>query len=341
MEAVVVDAGSKLLKAGIAAPDQAPPLVMPSKMKLDVEDQEMADGAVVEEVVHPVVRGFVKDWDAMEDLLNYVLYRDIGWEIGDEGQILFTEPLFTPKTLREQLVQLMFEKFNVSGFYASEQAVLSLYAVGRISGCTVDIGHGKIVFQISLILGNLFSGLVDYAKDTMHNESFDWLALTKWWANKADVGVTFSASILLDIAPVCEGAVQHIASKRLEIGGVDLTNLFAQELKKSNPSVNLDVADVELLKEQYACCTEDYLTFESIESSCQPEKHTLPDGQVITIEKEGYIVGEALFQPRILGLEDYGIVHQLVTSVSNVSSEYHRQLLENTMLCGGTSSMTG
>jgi actin-related protein 7, plant len=63
--------------------------------------------------------------------------------------------------------------------------------------------------------------------------------------------------------------------------------------------------------------------------------------QVITIEKERYIVGEALFQPRILGLEDYGIVHQLVTSVSNVSSEYHRQLHENTMLCGGIISMTG
>jgi len=73
--------------------------VMPSKMKVDVEDQELADGAVVEEVVQPVVRGFVKDWDAMEDLLNYVLYRNIGWEIGDEGQILFTEPLFTPKVM--------------------------------------------------------------------------------------------------------------------------------------------------------------------------------------------------------------------------------------------------
>ena len=88
------------------------------------------------------------------------------------------------------------------------------------------------------------------------------------------------ASILPDIAPVCEGAVQHIASKRLEIGGVDLTNLFAQELKKSNPSVNLDVSDVERLKEQYACCAEDQLAFEAIGSSCQPEKHTLPDGQV-------------------------------------------------------------
>lgn len=48
------------------------------------------------------------------------------------------------QAVRERLVQLMFETFNVSGFYATEQAVLSLYAVGRISGCTVDIGHGKI-----------------------------------------------------------------------------------------------------------------------------------------------------------------------------------------------------
>uniref|UniRef100_A0A0D9VZS8 Actin-related protein 7 n=1 Tax=Leersia perrieri TaxID=77586 RepID=A0A0D9VZS8_9ORYZ len=316
MEAVVVDAGSKLLKAGIALPDQAPSLVMPSKMKLEVEDGQMGDGAVVEEVVQPVVRGFVKDWDAMEDLLNYVLYSNIGWEIGDEGQILFTEPLFTPKALREQLAQLMFEKFNVSGFYDSEQAVLSLYAVGRISGCTVDIGHGKIDFM------QLLSAYL-----LMLCPAF-YLCLNSFHINK-------------NIAPVCEGAVQHIASKRFDIGGTDLTKLFAEELKKSNSSVNIDISDVERLKEQYACCAEDQLAFEALGSSCRPERHTLPDGQVITIEKERYIVGEALFQPHILGLEDYGIVHQLVTSVSNVAPEYHRQLLENTMLCGGTASMTG
>ncbi|XP_073005214.1 actin-related protein 7 [Typha latifolia] len=287
MEAVVVDAGSKLLKAGIASPDQDPALIIPTKMKRVVEEGEMGDG--IEEVtVDPVVRGFVKDWDAMEDLLRHVLYTNIGWEIGEEGQILFTEPLFTPKAFREQLVQLMFETFNVSGFYASEQAVLSLYAVGRISGCTVDIGHGKI-----------------------------------------------------DIAPVCEGAVQHIASKRFEVGGIDLTNLLAQELRKSNPSVNIDISEVEKLKEIYACCAEDQAAFEGIRNSCQKEKHTLPDGQVITIEREQYIVGEALFQPSILGLEEYGIVDQLVRSISTVSSENHRQLLENTVLCGGTASLTG
>lgn len=63
--------------------------------------------------------------------------------------------------------------------------------------------------------------------------------------------------------------------------------------------------------------------------------------QVITIGRERYTVGEALFQPSILGLDSHGIVEQLVGSISAVSSENHRQLLENTVLCGGTVSMAG
>ncbi|KAK9110349.1 hypothetical protein Sjap_018409 [Stephania japonica] len=286
MEAVVVDAGSKLLKAGFA--------IIPTQMKKVAEDG-LPDDMVMDDVtVDPVVRGFIKDWDAMEELLRHVLYTGLGWEIGNEGQILFTDPLSTPKAVREQLVQMMFETFNVQGFYASEQAVLSLYAVGRISGCAVDIGHGKI-------------------------------------AN----------SLTYYIAPVLEGAVQHIASKRFEIGGIDLTKLFAQELKRSNPQVNLSISDVERLKEQYACCAEDQDAYKHIKKTCQKEQHTLPDGQVITVEKEKYTVGEALFQPSILGLEEHGIVEQLVRSISSVSSENQRQLLENTVLCGGTASMIG
>ncbi|KAK3025315.1 hypothetical protein RJ639_044446 [Escallonia herrerae] len=63
--------------------------------------------------------------------------------------------------------------------------------------------------------------------------------------------------------------------------------------------------------------------------------------RVIKIGREKYTVGEALFQPSILGLEAHGIVEQLVRSISTVSSENHRQLLENTVLCGGTACMTG
>ncbi|KAJ8774853.1 hypothetical protein K2173_018112 [Erythroxylum novogranatense] len=289
MEAAVIDAGSKLLKAGTAVPDQAPPIIFPTQMQRTLEDGPSADNPLLEDVfVDPVVRGFIRDWDAIEDLLQYVLYTGLEWEEGNEGQVLFTDPLCTPKALREQLVQLMFETFNVSGFYASEQAVLSLYAVGRISGCTVDIGHGKI-----------------------------------------------------DIGPVLEGAVQHIASRRFETGGIDLTKLLSQELSKSNPHVNLSVSDVDLIKEKYSCCAEDDVAYAKTQRSSGTEQHTLPDGQVITIGKERFTVGEALFQPSILGLETHGIVEQLVHAISTVSSENHRQLLENTVLCGGITSMPG
>lgn len=86
--------------------------------------------------------------------------------------------------------------------------------------------------------------------------------------------------LLLDIAPVIEGAVQHVASRRLEIGGADLTKLFAEELAKSNPTIKLDMLEVERLKEQYACCAEDDLAYDKTLQSCQEEQHTLPDGQV-------------------------------------------------------------
>ncbi|KAL2490184.1 Actin-related protein 7 [Abeliophyllum distichum] len=288
MEAVVVDAGSKLLKAGFAVPDHPPSMIIPTQMKCLPADESSTDASLHEIIVDPVIRGFISDWDAMEDLLDHVLYNGLGWEIGNEGQILFADPLSTPKAAREQLVQLMFERFNISGFYASDQAVLSLYAIGRISGCTVDIGHGK-----------------------------------------------------MDIATVIEGAVQQISSRRFELGGLDLTNLLAQELGKSYPLVNLSISDVEQIKEQYACCAEDDDAYEKLQLSCPEEQHTLPDGQVIKIGRERYTVGEALFQPSILGLQAHGVVEQLVHCISTVSSENHRQLLENTVLCGGTASMSG
>lgn len=70
----------------------------------------------------------------------------------------------------------MFETFNISGFYASEQAVLSLYAVGRISGCTVDIGHGKIGIDIWRNGNSRFVWIVSI-NITYKDALFDLLAL--------------------------------------------------------------------------------------------------------------------------------------------------------------------
>ncbi|KAJ1380160.1 Actin family [Sesbania bispinosa] len=73
MEAAVVDAGSSLLKAGFAIPDQTPALIIPTQMKRMLDDGSVTDNPLVDDVaVDPVVRGYIRDWDAIEDLLHYV-----------------------------------------------------------------------------------------------------------------------------------------------------------------------------------------------------------------------------------------------------------------------------
>ncbi|CAM6095009.1 unnamed protein product [Calypogeia fissa] len=293
MEPAVVDPGSCLLKAGFAQPDGDPSIViataMTSASAMDESNGKKLDVSEFEETLNPIERGMVKDWDAVEDLWRYVLYTGLGWELGSEGQLLIAEALLTPKVARERMVQIMFESFNVAGLYAVEQAVLSLYAMGRITGVAVDIGHGKI-----------------------------------------------------DIAPVWEGTVQHNAVKRFELGGQDLTLLLGMELARAHPKVKLSLATVERLKELYGAVAEDQTAYSDSSIDCDTVEHTLPDGQVISVGRERLTVGEALFQPSLLGVEEYSIVEQMLRSVSFcLPPENQRQLVENIVLCGGTSTLPG
>lgn len=85
--------------------------------------------------------GVVHDWDCLEALLHRALYGRLGWEAGDEGAVLFTEQVLTPRRDREKLTALCFERFGLAGMFVAEAPVLALYSVGRSSGLVADVGH--------------------------------------------------------------------------------------------------------------------------------------------------------------------------------------------------------
>ena len=78
--------------------------------------------------------GIVKRWDDMEHLWNYTFQEKM--RIDTTGKkILLTEPPLNPLKNREQMCDVMFEKYNFGGVYVAIQAVLALYAQG-IQGST-------------------------------------------------------------------------------------------------------------------------------------------------------------------------------------------------------------
>lgn len=150
---VILDPGSQTFKAGFTftyPSEEEPRLITPNAVEVrgQAPDQQTDAGAAssadVLDVIHPVQQGQIKDMDGLEALIHYSLYEMLGWEVGVEGSVLMAEPLLTSKRERELLTQLMFEVFNVYGLYFQDPATLALYALGRLTGCVVDIGHGKI-----------------------------------------------------------------------------------------------------------------------------------------------------------------------------------------------------
>lgn len=57
-------------------------------------------------------------------------------------RILLAEKPKNPRKNREMMAELMFEYFRVDNLYIALQFVLALYASGRTTGVSCDIGEG-------------------------------------------------------------------------------------------------------------------------------------------------------------------------------------------------------
>ncbi|CAF4301812.1 unnamed protein product, partial [Rotaria sp. Silwood2] len=143
---IIIDAGSGVCKARVTS-HANPQLILdtvvgyefrnnvtgiPKKRYFDNEEYK----SFMIGLSYPIVRDIINDFNRMEEILTYIFEKLSVKQ--EESIILLTESLFNPKEKREKITEIIFEKFNASGFYLSNDAVLALLATGRSTGVVLQ-----------------------------------------------------------------------------------------------------------------------------------------------------------------------------------------------------------
>lgn len=92
---------------------------------------EAAAARTMLQISYPMENGIVKKWDDMQHLWDYTFFEKM--KVDPTGRkILLTEPPMNPLRNREQMCEVMFDRYGFGGVYVAIQAVLALYAQGTI-----------------------------------------------------------------------------------------------------------------------------------------------------------------------------------------------------------------
>jgi actin-related protein len=332
---VVLDLGSESIKAGFAGqvPDaDEPRIITPSLVRMHprgTNANSNSGGGRVTRVIH---RGSVSSLECLDVMLDYLLYDQLGWVRGEEGSALFVEPLFVGKSEQEQLTQMMFEGYNVSGLYLHDAAALSLFAAGKLAGISIDIGHGKVD------IAAVSEGVTQAPGATRMSFAGEQLTqlLGRLLAKQQPTGQPQLNHRQLGALKVqcCRAAPSAEALQQLLAHGPQPPQANPDQQQQPDAQQQQQPPDAAQQQQDGSA---------QLPPLGTPQEYTLPDGTKITVGPEGAQTAEALFCPaQALGAPTPSIIDCIIDCVNELpDAQLRRSALDGVLLSGGGAGIPG
>ncbi|KAI5614967.1 actin-like, partial [Silurus asotus] len=144
--------------------------------------------------------------------------------------------------------------------------------------------------------------------------------------------------------PVFDGYCLPHAVQRFNLSGRDVT-LHLQQLLTEQGVCMRTSAEMEIVREmkERCCCValNDEVELSGGGGAYSPVPYTLPDGQVVSLATERFRAPEILFRPELIGQDYYGMHESVFKSVLRSDVDLRRELVENIILSGGNTLLSG
>jgi len=360
---VVIDNGSGIIKAGFAG-DQVPKCRFRSFVGRVKHEKAMAGalegdrfiGPRAEEyrgllsLSYPIENGIVNNWNDMELIWKYLYTKEQLGAKSSEHPVLLTEAPNNPIQNREKMAEIMFEHLSVPALFVSIQAVLSLYASGRTTGCVLDCGDG-VTHAVPVYEGFALNNSIRrvdiagrdvtrYLQLLLRREGHRFTTTAEFETvrtikEKACFVVPDMRTALSQAAKahLSQTSDKSKSSSTAAGKGAATASSSKDKLKEKNSTAG-GSGDGGANSKQGASAINPY-------DPREPREYVLPDGKHITINTCRFKAPEVLFRPDLIGAEDDGIHQTLVTAIQKSDLDLRSQLYSNIVLSGGTTLFEG